>query len=766
MRLKTGLVGLGVVVVLAAPASAQQMAAREQRYQALVGRGVASLIKGGAVSPHWLADGNAFWYTESAGDSIAAWRVDPVTNTRTALFDTGRLRQAVAALLGRDVSGRGVPGSNVSFREADHTVRLQVDGEDIVVDLATYQARRGPTLTRLERDRTTPRVVRTGFPQTVPDVSEVPSPDGRWFLGERDSNLWLRATADGREQALTTDGTVDQTWYVHPNPALATFGSGSGNWSPDGSRVVVIRTDSRGVRSVPLVHWLKPVEEVEFRLNTKAGGPLAQSELWVVDIRSGQRVKLETGAERDTYLNLLGWTPDGSEVLFIRVNRTIQRLDFVAADPATGQSRVLLHETQRTFIKGITSPGWGDLVTLLPKTKRFIALSERDGWDHLYLYDWQGQLVRRLTTGRWPVLNVSAVDENGGWVYFSGHDDPRHRYDTHLYRVGLDGEGMKRLTEEPGRHAAQFSPSRKFYLDTHSALDRPPVVELRAADGKLLQTVSRADISKLAALGWKAPEPFHVKAADDTTDLEGVIYKPFDFDPSRKYPVVVYLYGGPQMVLTPHGFPSGYDDARSTAIAQLGFVVVTVDPRGTTERGKAFQDWIYGNWGRYVIPDHVATLKQLAATRPFMDMTRVGVFGLSWGGYHTLRAMVQAPETFQVGVAIASVADLDDDMALAIEPYMGLPQENRAGYDYASNLLLAGRMKGRLLMIHGTSDVNATFSATMKMVDALTEAGKPYDLMVVPEMNHGPGPTRINYFENAIRRYLVEHLHPEPEPAR
>jgi dipeptidyl aminopeptidase/acylaminoacyl peptidase len=197
------------------------------------------------------------------------------------------------------------------------------------------------------------------------------------------------------------------------------------------------------------------------------------------------------------------------------------------------------------------------------------------------------------------------------------------------------------------------------------------------------------------------------------------------------------------------------------ALAQLGFIVVTVDPRGTTERGKAFQDWVYGNWGRYVIPDHVATLRQLASTRPFMDMARVGVFGASWGGYHTLRAMVQAPETFQVGVAIAPVGDLDDHMAVAIEPYMGLPQQNRAAYDYASNLLLAGRMKGHLLLIHGTSDVNATFSATMKMVNALIEAGKPYDLLVVPEMNHGPGPTRIDYFENAIRRYLVEHLRPD-----
>ncbi len=758
MRLTSIAAAIGAAASLATPVWAQQVD-HDARYRALVGRGVASLIRGGTVAPRWLRDGNAFWYPESAGDSVAAWRVDPVTNARTALVDAGRLRRALTQLLGRDLSGRGLPGINPRFSEADRTLQLQVDGDDVVVDLATYQARRAPVLSPAERDRSTPRLVRTGFPQTAPDAYEVPSPDGRWFLGERDHNVWLRATADGRDQALTNDGTAEQLWSVHSDISLGTFGDG--NWSPDGNRVVLYRTDVRGVGTVPLLHWLKPTEEVEYRTATKAGGLKPQADLWVVDIRNGQRTRLDTGPDRDVYLSLNGWLPDGSEVLATRVNRIFQRLDVLAFDPATGKARTLFQETQRTFIKGIGAPGWGDLVTLLPKSRRFVAISERDGWDHLYLYDWQGRLIRRLTTGRWPVTGLLAVDEDGGWVYFTGHDDPVHPYDTHLYRVGLDGLGFKRLTDGPGRHAAEFSPSRKFYLDTHSSLTEPPVAELHAADGRLLQALSRADVSRLDALGWKPPEPFRVKAADDTTDLEGVIYKPFDFSPARKYPVVVYLYGGPQLVLTPHGFPSGYDDARSIALAQLGFIVVTVDPRGTPERGKAFQDWVYGNWGRYVIPDQVATLRQLAATRPFMDMTRVGVFGLSWGGYHTIRAMVQAPETFQVGVAIAPVADLDDHMAVAIEPYMGLPAQNRPAYDYASNLRMAGKMQGRLMLMHGTSDVNATFSATMKMVNALIEAGKPYDLVVVPEMNHGPGPTRIRYFEDAIRRYLVEHLRPD-----
>jgi dipeptidyl aminopeptidase/acylaminoacyl peptidase len=250
------------------------------------------------------------------------------------------------------------------------------------------------------------------------------------------------------------------------------------------------------------------------------------------------------------------------------------------------------------------------------------------------------------------------------------------------------------------------------------------------------------------------PEEFTVKAADGKTDLYGVLYKPFDFDPSKKYPVLDSIYAGPQTTWVPRRFTA---DPRGQAFAHLGFIVFVVDARGTPDRGKAFQDVVYMNFGRNEIPDHVATLKQLAAARPFMDLSRVGVFGGSWGGYFAIRALLQAPDVFHVGVAMAPVTDLRQ---VNHDLYMGRPEDNKEGYDFGSNLLLAGKLKGHLLLMHGTADLNAPFTATIQMIDALVEAGKPYDLIVLPEQTHRPEGRSVMYSMDAQKRYLVDHLKP------
>jgi dipeptidyl aminopeptidase/acylaminoacyl peptidase len=299
-----------------------------------------------------------------------------------------------------------------------------------------------------------------------------------------------------------------------------------------------------------------------------------------------------------------------------------------------------------------------------------------------------------------------------------------------------------------------------MFVDTYSTPDQPQVVELRNSDGKLLQTLSKANIDRLAEIQWKEPEEFVAKASDGKTDLYGLIYKPFDFDPNKQYPVIDFIYGGPQVKVVSHSFGGGLWDVLPHAFAQPGFIVITVDARGTPDRGKAFQDVVYGNFGRNEIPDHVAVLKQLAAQRIYMDMDRVGIMGGSWGGYFTVRGMLSAPDVYKVGVATYPVYDLYDHRAGPIEPYMGLPQNNRDGYEYGSSLKLVANLKGKLLLVHGTSDVNATFSATMKMVDALMQADKPYDLIVFPESTHGLTGRARSYWLDAARRYFVEHLQP------
>ena len=702
------------------------------------------MVRGGSVQPHWLADGSSFWYVEGGPDRRIVHRVDPRSNTRTPFFDVARLRRALSEALAHEPPYQGVPFETFMLVDGETAVRFSLEGREWRMDLATYRVTPAPPVSERERERTTPRMVRTGFPETTPDVFELRSPTGEWLLTERDDDLALRSTVDGRTVGLTSGGTAEARWDA-----------AGARWSPDGLRVAALHVDNRGVTRVPVLHWLKPTEEIEWHYFTRTGGRLPVTSLGVIDLPSKRVVTADLGPEPEPYLSIVDWSPDGSSVLVLAMNREFKRLRLLEVDAATGKTRVILTENQETFIRGIDIyPRWQDIITAVGDGKRLVVISERDGWDHLYLYAMDGSLVRRLTAGSWPVLRVVAVDRSRGWVYFTGHAEPR-RYDMHLYRVNLDGTGFARLTEGDGLHAAVLSPSKEFLLDTYSTVARPPVVELRTTGGKRLQTLSTASIDELVGLGWTPPEEVVVKAADGSTDLHGVLFKPMRFDRTKKYPIVEYIYGGPQGVVTPRTFTVG---AWQQALASVGFVVWVVDTRGTPERGKAFQDFTYRHFGAIQIPDHVAALKNAAASRPYMDLSRVGLYGWSWGGYMTLRGMLLAPDVYQVGVSIMPVVDLDDHMGTPLEPYMGLPSDNPAGYLAGSNLTRIGDLRGPLMLIHGTSDVDATFSTTMKLVDALTRAGKPYDLIVVPELNHSVTSPPRDYWMGRMWRYLADHL--------
>ncbi len=735
--------GALLVAVMTAPLAAQETK-RDTLFRRLLD--MPGMVKGGSVQARWMADSASFWYIDSAPDRTVALVVDPRANTVAPLLDVARVRQSLRTAIGHEPPYAGLPFANFSFANGEKSVRFSLEGRDWILDRDTYQVRAVPAVSAADRARVEPQLVRRAFPATGPDLYELPSPDRRWFAGELEGNLVLRASIDGRTEQLTRDGTPDNGWSV-----------AASRWSPNSLYLATVNYDNRKLHRVPLLHWLKPLEEVEWYPFTKVGGPLPVLEPSIIDVLGRRVIRVAPGDSAGSRVFPVAWLPDGSEAFFYRITRDMRRLEVLGTTVATGQTRVVHTETQPTFIKGIASnPGWTSLFTLLDDGKRYLFISERDGWDHIYLYSIDGTLIRRLTEGAWPVLQIVATDTRGGWVYFTGHAESRP-YDTHLYRVGLDGRGFQRLTEGTGTHSAQFSPSKAYFIDTHSNVDRPPTAELRSTDGKLIRVLSKGTIDSLLALGWKAPEEFVVKAADGTTDLHGVLFKPFDFDPSRKYPIIEYIYGGPQTVNAPHAFTQSW--VREQAFAQLGFITLVLDARGTPERGKAFQDVVYRNFGRNEIPDHAAALKQLGTARPYMDLSRVGIYGGSWGGYMTIRALVLAPETYHAGVATYPVAEMYDHATGAIEGYMDLVERNRAGYDYGSSLRLIGNLKGNLMLIHGTSDVNATFSATMKVVDALTKANKQYDLRVFPEVNHGLAGI-YDYWIESTRLFFVRHLNP------
>ncbi len=700
----------------------------------------ASYVKGGSIEPHWMADGSSFWYAEGAPAHTVIWKIDSKANSKIPLFDTARVHEALTPLLGHEPPYQGLPFEEFTFvDDGEKAVKFAVEDKEFILQLDTYSITRVPALSKEERSR------------LVPQQGEVPSPDGRWFAFIRDYNLWLRSTTDGRSVQLTTDGIEDYKWGGY-NQRWAW-------WSPDSFKLALKKEDWRKVPKIPVVHWLKPVEEVEWEQYrpqaSRAGGPTYQTELFILDILSKRQVHVDIGEEPDQVIEILGWRPDGSELLFLRRDRVYKKYDLMAADGTSGTSRLVLTETENTWVR---TPGF----TLLGDGKRFIWRSERDGWKHLYLYDLDGTLIQRLTEGAFSVVRVIAVDEQVGWVYFIARGDQQRPRDAHLYRVNLEGKNFTRLTEGAGQHGRwrgsppiRFAPSREFFLDTHSSVDRPPAVELRRADGTLLRTLSKANIDALREeLKWSPPEEFVVKAADGKTDLHGVLYKPYDFDPDKRYPVIEWIYGGADSLQVQRTFTARYwMVVQAQALAQLGFITFIVDGH----LSKALLDVFYGNVGRD-IPDHVATLKQLGAKRPYMDLSRVGIYGYSRGGTNTLRAMLLAPDVYHVGVAGSPSSQV------WAEGKMGLPKNNKQGYEYSSNLRVAGNLKGKLLLIIGTSDINGpSFAETMKMVEAFIRAGKPYDLLVFPEQPHPTSkwtPVSFRYMQEAIRRYFQEHLKP------
>ncbi|HEX7115161.1 MAG TPA: DPP IV N-terminal domain-containing protein [Steroidobacter sp.] len=708
-------------------------------------KGFPSLVKGGTVTPHWLPDGNDFWYSTEISGQRHYLKVDPETGAVTDLFDVARLRAALSKLAG-SLSEAGVPFRTFEYVDDGKAIRFELDGRWFRMDLATYAAE------AIEAPPASDEPPQSAKSLSLFGPRKVLSVDGSKIAQFENFNLLVRTEKDGALIELTTDGHEKHSWRLWPF-----------SWSPGNDKLLAGKNDWRKVHFMPVIDWLDAAQEtVSYALYPHSGGEMEHTDLFVFDLASGTRVEIEAHSEPEQQLWPLTWLPNGEELVFMRTDRLMKYLDLVVANARTGKTRVVLRERQETFVEGVTlNP---QIVPqrffhLLSDGSRFIWRSERTGWNNLYLYDLSGKLLRVLTKGERPVERVVEVDEKAGWIYYLAAGDPRRPYDLHLYRVDFEGRRESRLTDAIGMHSITFSPDKRFFVDSFSTVFNPPVIELRRADGSLVRELERADISELKALGWRTPEEFVVKAADGKTDLYGVLYKPHDFDPARKYPVVELEYMGNFVTVVPHTFldPRYGNDAQ--ALAQLGFIVFLVDGRGTPGRGKAFQDFTYGNIGRIEIPDHLAVLKQLAASRPYMDVSRVGIAGGSWGGYFAIRAMLLEPEVYKVGVAAVPVVDLTAARH-PIEPYMGLPSQNPQGYAYASNLQFADRLRGKLLIIASTGDTNATFGAAMRMSRALIDAKKPFDLVVFPGEEHYFSPSAFEYYLEARDTYLVEHLKP------
>jgi len=703
--------------------------------------------------PRLFPDGERFWYVVEEAGASAILAVDPTTDRVWPLVEPRRARAALEALLDREPPGAGLPFTDFEwFGEDDSRISFGIDGVHYLLDLDTYQTRELTTGELQARALREPKPVRAGLFFHSPPIEEVVSPDGQWLATVAEGELWLRSASSDERRRLTDDAMEGFGWDLE-----------GARWSPDGQRLALFKVDRRGVPAVPIVRWTLPASPVEMLPYSRAGEAIPRLELHVVDTATGEHVAADVHGPDAPYLQAVGWGRRGEELYVLRMNRRMDHLELLGVRPDTGASRRILEETSDTFLWGLPFlHGYTaeleslQIMTPLEGSPRFLWTSEREGMRRLYLGDLDGGVLHPLTPQALEVDRLEFVEEAAGWVYFTaselaGHDP----YELSFYRVGLEGGEAQKLLTFPDVLELVPTASKRHVMVLRAGLDRLPALELWRADGTLQRTLWTADGSELGRSGWKPPERFTALAADGTTVLHGLLLEPIGFDPSRSYPVVEWIYGGPH---TRH-VPQGVWDRRlipAQVLAERGFVVFFLDGRGTPGRGKAFQDVVFGRFGQFEIADHSGALEQLAAQRPYLDLDRVGIFGHSWGGYFTLRALLTRPDLYRVGVASAPGVDTVD-MRVPIEAFMGcLPDECPDAYAAGANTPLADRVESRLLMLTPTRDAHIPFTEVMKMSAALIEAGKQFDLMVFPDENHvslfGP------YWTEVVSSYFVEHL--------
>jgi len=578
------------------------------------------------------------------------------------------------------------------------------------------------------------------------------SPDRKRTAFIRDWNLWVRDADTGKETQLTKDGVKDfgyatdnAGWTRSDRPILV--------WSPDSKKIATFQQDQRQVGEMYLVDTSVGHPSLQaWKYPLPGDETVTMIDRVVVDADTGKVVRLQMPPDqhrsslcddvacRGTWGDVQ-WALDSATVAFVSTARDHRREVLRVADAATGAIRDVLEEKAETFYE---SGNGGINWRYLPKSNEVIWFSERDNWGHLYLHDGTtGREKNAITSGDGNVTQVVRVDEQNRLVYFVGVGRERGRdpYFRHFYRVGMDGSNPQLLTTAAADHDVSMSPSGRYFVDTYSTPDTPPVTELRRADGALIATLEKADISKLAAIGWKPPMRIVVKARDGATDLYGLLYAPTTLDMSRKYPIINHIYPGPQTgSVGSRQFSPARGDAQ--ALAELGFVVVEIDGMGTPWRSKKFHEAYYGNMGDNTLPDQVAGMKALAERYPWIDIDRAGIYGHSGGGYATADAMFRYPDFFKVGISEAGNHDnrvYEDDWA---EKWQGLLEKKPDGttnYDNQANQLVAKNLKGKLLLAHGTLDTNVPPNNTLLVVNELIKANKDFDLLMLPNRGHGFG---------------------------
>lgn len=734
------------------------------------------------VQAHWLTGTKCFWYRNDLGHGRKNFVfVDAAVGKRKAAFDHERLAKDLAKATGKafdahklpfneieykktDGDEKGLPEEAVYFKAVGKSWKINLKDQSLTEDkpgakkvsvIRGIPAPQQEASTLLFSQSPQPGAEAT-LPHEKPAAPELQFPQSleekkaEAFI--KDHNVWLRLGKDGEEVALTTDGKEGDAYQ------------GNFQWSPDRRKLIGFRHKKAQEH---IVHFVEssPKDQLQPKLHSnsylKPGDQIAQTKPHLFDIVGKKEVPLdETLFANPWSIGSHRWEKDSSRFTFYYNQRGHGAVRIVAIDAESGQVTALIDDTSKTFV----NYAFYNHRQLLESSNEMIWMSERDGWNHLYLFDFgSGQLKNQITKGPWIVRKIDRVDTAKRQIWFQAggiypEQDP---YYIHYCRINFDGTGLVKLTAGDGTHSIEYSPDREFIVDTYSRVDMPPVNELRrVSDGSLVCPLENSDASELEATVWQRPERFVAKGRDGKTDIYGVIFRPSTFDPNKKYPVIEKIYAGPHGSFVPKSFSPCHGAQRW---AELGFILVQIDGMGTSHRSKAFHDVCWKNVGDAGFPDRILWIKEAAKKYPYMDLSRVGIFGGSAGGQSSTGALLNHGDFYKVAVSDCGCHDNRMDKIWWNEAWMGWP----IGPEYAesSNVTHAHKLQGKLLLIVGELDRNVDPASTMQVVNALVKADCDFDMLIIPGAGHGAAGSA--YGRRRQKDYFVRNLlgvEPRSEP--
>ena len=754
------------------------------------------------VDPHWFQQGNNFWYQYKTSEGTFWYVVNPTARTKNLLFDREEMASQLTEIVQDPFEARQLPIRNLKAKEDGRTFTFEVTStRDAKPKKDDKKAKKGkkevfyfsydyPTrkLTHLKDKEEDPKRLMWGSI----------SPDKKTVVYAKDMNLYkmsyedyLKAKKDEKDSTiveiqLTTDGQEDFGYGIPRNVLNTdTICNGKrrgvyGLWSPDSRHFVMTVSDNRAVKPLWVINVMaqpRPtLETYKYQMPGEKEAPIVHTYLF--DMQNNTRKEIKTAAYKDQTIGLQSkpmeqkqrdmeervaiWQGDNNRFFLTRSSRDLYRIDICSYTIGEDSIVPVIKERMNTYQE--TRP-----LKTLNGGKELIQWSERDGWAHLYLYDDKGNLKNRITKGPWHVEEILKVDEKARVIYFTanGKNKGENPYYEHLYRVNADGTGLKQITKGDFFHQTEVDDDARFVVDNYSRVNTIPTAVVLDNQGNKVMDLQESDFSQLFANGYKFPELFTVKAADGVTDLYGVMYKPFNFDSTKVYPIVDYVYPGPQVEAV--YYPFTRMSPRTDRLAQAGFIVISVGQRGGhPSRSKWYHNWGYGNMRDYPLADHKYAIEQLANRHSFIDIDKVGIHGHSGGGFMSTAAMCQYPDFFKAAVSCAGNHDNNIYNRWWSETHHGVKEQvSEKGdttfvYKIATNPQIAKNLKGHLLLIHGDIDNNVHPGNTMRVVDALIRAGKRFDMLMLPQQRHAFGDMN-EYFYWRLVDYFSEHLKGQKE---